>query len=136
MADVTKFKTPDEQRPDVINGRSYDIVRRIPVVSGDCPQNDNIVVIDIPPGHQIVDCYLRHDATLGASATAQLRLGTTALTAATSAGSANGVKANTTLAPYDAAADQALNVLIAGAAITASANITVWARVVDVRIAP
>lgn len=134
MVEVTKFATVDEQRPGVVVGRSYDIVRRISVVSGDCPQNDEIKIQDIPVGHQVVDSMVRHSATLGASATAKLRVGTTAITAASSAGAASAVRQNA-VAPYDGAADQSLNVLIEGAAITASADITVWARVVDMKVA-
>ena len=132
MADVTKFKLVDEQRPAVINGRLYTIARRIAVVSGDCPQNDNIVMFDLPIGHQIVAAGIRHDATLGASATAQLRAGTTAITAASSAGAASAVQLNAVV-PIDRAAEQAINILIAGAAITASANIDMWAVIVDMK---
>ena len=135
MADVVKFKTPDEQRPLAVVGRSYEVVRRFTVVSGDCPQNDNIIVFDVPIGHQVVDCMLRQSATLGASATAQLRIATTAITAATTAGSASAVFRNSTVPVFDSAAEQSLNILIAGAAITATAVIEVWVRLVDMRVA-
>lgn len=128
MADVTKFKTRDEERPSASVGESYDIIRKIDVVSGDCPQNDNIVIQDIPAGHQVVDAAFRVTATLGASCTATLRVATTAITAATTAAEAH-AEIRTALAPFDASAEQTLNLLIEGAAIAATATFYVFARV-------
>ena len=134
MATVSKFKRRDEERKVPVNGRFYTIERVINVVSGDCPQDDNIALVDIPKYHQAIPgtVCLRQSATLGASATAQLRLGTTALTAATAAGGADSeAGVMTALPPYSTSADQELNILIAGAAITASATLTVIVGVVD-----
>ena len=134
MAEVLKFKRRDEERPAPVNGRKYTIVRVINVVSGDCPQNDNIALVDIPKYHQVVpgSICLRQSATLGASCTAKLRLGTTDLTAATGAGGADSeAGVMTALPPYSTSADQSLNILIEGAAIAASATLTVICDVVD-----
>ncbi|MGE0723267.1 MAG: hypothetical protein AB7O45_02770 [Alphaproteobacteria bacterium] len=134
MATVQKFFRQDEERVAPVNGRFYVITRVINVVSGDCPQDDNIRLVDIPPYHQVVPgtVCLRQSATLGASATATLRLGTTALTAATGAGGADSeAGVMTALPPYSTSADQELNILISGAAITASATLTVIVGVVD-----
>ncbi len=128
MADVTKFKTPDNERPSAAVGDFYVINRTIAVVSGDCPQNDNIVVQDLPAGHVVIGGVAGHSATLGASATAKLRAGTTALTAATTAGGASYVPMSVAHA-VNPSAEQTLNVLIEGAAIAASANIYVFAIV-------
>lgn len=125
MTAVTKFASPVAQTPrnptNIATAFRYDIA----VVSGDCPQNDWIDVFTPPAGAIIVDATLRHDATLGASATAQLRLGTTALSSATSAGAASGVIQNVVPAASLADGTNTLNVLIAGAAIAASTTIRV-----------
>lgn len=134
MATVSKFKRRDEERPTAVNGRAYWIVRVINVVSGDCPQNDNIDLVDIPKYHQVIPgtVCLRQSATLGASATAKLRLGTTDLTAATAAGGADSeAGVMTAMPPYSTSADQSLNIIIEGAAITASATLTVIVGVLD-----
>lgn len=123
MADVTKFETPAAQTPRAPTTIATPFRFDIDVVSGDCPQNDNITLMTVPANAVVVDATLRHDATLGASATAQLRIGTTAITSASSAGGASGVLQNAV--PAKANGTDKLNILIAGAAIAASTTLRV-----------
>jgi hypothetical protein len=99
------------------------IVADIPVVSGTANSGDDITVFTPPAGARIIGAKLRQTATLGASATAQLRQGSTALTSATSAGSANGVLQTGVLEPCSGS--ETINILIGGANITASATLRV-----------
>ena len=130
MADKTQFKTRDEERPDAPAGHVYSISRKLAVVADSAAQNDRIVIQNLPKGHVILRARLGHDATLGASCTAKLASGTTALTAATTAGAASYVM-DTVACPIDAAADQSFNILIEGAAIAATAIIYVDAVVLN-----
>lgn len=123
MTTVSKFAVPAARLPrspsEFVTAFAFDIA----VVSGDAASGDDITVFTPPSGARIVGARLRQTATLGASATAQLRQGSTALTSATSAGSANGVLQTGVLEPCSGA--ETINVLIGGANITASATIRV-----------
>lgn len=134
MADVVKFKIPDAQRPDFSGYPNLvAFVWKRTVAAGDCPQNDNIVCFDLPANYQIVTGILRQSDTLGASATAQLRAGTTAITAATTAGGADS-ELLSAVAPFSTS-EQAVNILIAGAALDATVDLTVVLFAVDVSMA-
>jgi hypothetical protein len=124
MATVTKFQIPTARVPRAPAENATGIAMTLAVASGDCPQNDNIALFVPPAGAQIVGAILSHDGTLGASCTAQLRIGTTTLMGASTAGGASSVVQNAGAA---AACDgtNAVNVLIAGAAIAASTNLRV-----------
>lgn len=82
---------------------------------------DDVTLLTLPAGYRIVDATLRVSGTLGASCTAQLRLGTTALTAATTAGGASTVKMNAF--PQDTDGTKTVNVLIGGADVAAGATV-------------
>lgn len=129
MATVSKFKLRDQERPAPVNGRLVVFTREIDVVSGDCPQNDNIDLFDLPANYQVLTGHMRVSASLGASATATLRAGTTAITAATAAGGAD-VEALSVNVAFSSS-EQSINILIEGAAITASATFRVILIAVD-----
>lgn len=130
MADKTQFKTRDEERPDAPAGKVYSISRKLGVVADSAAQNDRIVLQNLPKHHVVLRGRIGHDATLGASCTLKLAAGTTALTAATTAGAASYVM-DTIACPIDDSADQSLNLLVEGAAIAATANIYVDLLVVN-----
>ena len=123
MATITKFATPVLQTPRNPTERDTVIALTIPVVSGDANNGDDITILTPPAGARLHGFTFGHSATLGAAATAQLRQGTTAITAATTAGGASRGLQTVVAAPADGA--QTLNVLIGGANITASANIEI-----------
>lgn len=84
---------------------------------------DDVTVVTMPAGFRILEAYLTVSATLGASATVQLRQGSTALTPATTAGGASTVSINRR--PITTNGTDALNLLVGGANVTASATATV-----------
>lgn len=122
MAEVTKFKIPDRARPKHTSTATAFSVP-ITVASGDANSADFISLFVPEAGSKIVGAQMIVSATLGVSATAQLRLGTTAITGATTAGGADNELQ--TVAPAAANGTDSLNILIGGANITAGATITV-----------
>lgn len=123
MAEVTKFAVPISGTPRAPASLGTPFCYRIAVVSGDGPNADFISVFTPPVGAVIGDLQIGHSATLGASCTIQGRLGTTALTAASTAGGASRVRQNAAAGPANGT--DTLNLLVGGAAITASATIEV-----------
>lgn len=82
---------------------------------------DDISWFALPAGYGLLVKTFNVSATLGASCTAQLRIGTTALTAATTAGGADTELATAvSIAPTTAA--RTVNILVGGADIAAAAN--------------
>lgn len=92
-------------------------------------QNDVVLLAQIPQNMVVSFAKIYQSGTLGASATAQLRRGTTALTAATTQGAAGGASSIAAAPdePNTSAHTDSLNILIAGAAAGTSATITVEA---------
>lgn len=123
MAEKTKFEIPVLGTPkaptDIATPFYYDMV----VAAADAANGDNIAVFTPPAGAVFAGCQLQHDATLGAACTAQLRLGATALTAASTAGGASRVLQNAAAAPASGA--EKLNVLIGGGDIAAGTTLRV-----------
>lgn len=123
MATVTKFEIPPLRTPrdptDNATKFSIDIV----VANGDAAAADDIAVLTPPAGARIVGAALRQSGSIGATTTAQLRLGTAALTAATTAAAASGVLQNAYLAAANGT--DKLNILIGTAAISVGATLTV-----------
>ena len=127
MATVTTFAMGTQSPADqTANGVAVDLT--IPVVSGSATNGDDITVLTLAPGHTFVVDAFGHDATLGASCTAQLRVDTTAVTGATTAGAADVVPGSDVDLGLSAS-EQTLNVLIGGADITATANIFIRGRI-------
>jgi hypothetical protein len=86
-------------------------------------QNDDLTIVAIPIGYTVSDAWMSVSGTFGTSVTAQLRIGTTAITAATTAGGADTELQTTRPAPATAATT--LNILFAGAAPDTAATVIV-----------
>lgn len=91
--------------------------------TGDTDNGDNIVLFTAPKDHAITDAWFYVDGTLGAACTIQLRVGTTAISAASTAAAAGMYRMTVPLtAPLAAAAD--VNLLIGGADVGTAADVT------------
>lgn len=123
MADVNTGKLADHLVPSPGNRELIGIKHTIAVANGYAASGDDIIFFKAPCAMRIADAALNKSATLGASATAQLKAGSTAITAATTAGGADFEKMN--VFPVDVAAGDPIQVRIAGAGITASATLSV-----------
>jgi hypothetical protein len=127
MAQVTSKR--DDSRKQVNKGVSHH-QKVISVVSGDANSGDNIEVTTFKETGFLHRVSVRQSASLGASATAAAQHfdGTThtALTGATTAGSASKVDSDSNAnVPIAIKAGDKLELNIAGANITATANLTV-----------
>lgn len=129
MATVTSFRNDDLPQADI--GVRH-VKKTISVVNGSANNGDQINVFGFAPDFKgrLIYAVLRTSATLGASATVQLRLNRsgvyTVLTAATTAGAAS--KATDVAqagVPMDVQGGDILELLVGGANITAAADITV-----------
>lgn len=89
-------------------------------------QNDVIRLFQIPKNMIVAYAKIAHSGTLGASATAQARRETTALTAASTAGGASAVSSVATAPdePNTSAGTDYFNILAGGAAWGTSATVT------------
>jgi hypothetical protein len=120
MSEVTSVALADhliKSHPVVGTYHWYEIT-----VSSTLADNaDSIKVLDIPPGNVVTDAWFSTSATLGVSCTVQLRVGTTAISAATTAGGADSELQTTRVAP--STSEQALNFLVGGADVSAGATI-------------
>lgn len=123
MATITTYLAAPDTRPEVNPGPTP-LTIKISLAANSAASGDDISVMVIPKGWQLIGMTMHVSGTLGASCTAQLRIGTTALTPATTAGGASGVIQNAVAAPH-ATADQTLNILIGGAAQTTAATIVI-----------
>lgn len=131
MAAVEQHSYPENSTPTVIPGVTPIQWRKLTIPTAGAAanpgklfvsQDDHVNVVVIPRGYVVADGYVAHSATLGASATATLRRGTTDLTAASTAGGASMVrKSIIDTASIDS--DDWLNVLIEGADIDATDTI-------------
>lgn len=130
MTTVTKHKMDDRHRPS-----QSGYVNLIPIVwqraiaIADAASGDDITAFDLPAYYQVVAGSMYVSATLGASCTAQLRAGSTAISAATGGGAAETELLSAL--PAISASEQAINVLIGGAAVTSAATITICLLCVD-----
>jgi hypothetical protein len=123
MPNVDTWLIAEKDKPRKVPG-IYNIRRRF--VSGTAiAQNDVVRLFQIPRYHRVIYCSLYHGGTLGASATAQLRRNTTALTAATTQGGASFVAQSVPDTASTADGTDYLNILVAGAAAGTSATVTV-----------
>lgn len=129
MADLTTFL--NSSLPQLDRGLRG-IQKIIPVVNASAASGDNIQVLVVPIGAKwrLHAGDVRHDATLGASATAQLRVNRatvhtalSGLTTAGAAGKSNGAAAQAV--PFDLVGGDIIEINIAGAGITATANLIV-----------
>jgi len=123
MAEKTKFEIPVLGTPRSPTEIATPFYIEMAVLSGDAANADSIAVFTPPTGAVFTACQLQKDATLGAGCTARLRIGTTTLTAATTAGGASRVIQDASVAPANGT--DKLNILIGGADITANATVRV-----------
>jgi len=123
MADVDTWLTANKDMPRQEVGPT---LFRKQFASGTAvAQNDVIRICKIPRYAIVKGAVLAQSGTLGASATAQLRRETTALTAATTAGAATFLNQNAVDEPNVDDGDDYLNIVVAGAAAGTSATVTV-----------
>jgi hypothetical protein len=127
MAQVTSLR--DDSRKQVNKGLIH-VQKVIAVVNGSAASGDNIEVTTFKETGFLHRVSVRQSATLGASATAAAQHfdGTThtALTGATTAGAASKVDSDSNAnVPLAIKPGDKLELNIAGAGITASANLTV-----------
>jgi hypothetical protein len=105
---------------------------RVQFATGTAVANADVVRICKIPRYAVVKgAVLAHGGTLGASATAQLRRETTALTAATTAGGADFENQSVVDEPNTDDGDDYLNVLAGGANWGTSATMTVECWLVE-----
>ncbi len=127
MAAITTYLTADKLRPDSYPDATP-VWRKLTTVSAG-NSADSISLETLKAGETIMNAFLYQDATMGASCTLQLRVDTTALTAATTQGAAGGVAQ--TIACATSASDRTVNILIGGANVGGTANVYVsYMRVV------
>lgn len=124
MATVDKFALAKTLTPLREGGVPTHVVQEISVVSGDASNGDDVTILTVPKGLRVVDATLATSGTLGASCTVKLRQGTNDLTSATTAGSASVVQMDK-FPPDVTTDDTAINLLVGGANIAASATIKV-----------
>lgn len=130
MTTVTKHKMDDRHRPSQSGYPNLiPFCWQRAIASGDADNGDDITAFDLPAYYQVVAGSMYVSATLGASCTAQLRAGSTAISAATGGGAAETELLSAL--PAISASEQAINVLIGGADVTAGATITVCLLCVD-----
>lgn len=126
MANKTQFLRASTLNRQLPVGTFIDEMK-IAVVNGSAAIGDRIQLCTMTRNMRLFDAYLKHDASLGAGATAKLqrdRAGVfTDITGATTAGAA-GVASSTTIGPVDLLEGDVVSVLIEGAGITAAANIS------------
>ncbi len=119
MAANNTYIVADKARADAYP-RPTLVTRKLSTVSAGT-NADHFVLETVKAGERVVNFILYQDATMGASCTLQARVGTTALTAATTAGAASGVAQINHHA--DLAADTTVNILIGGANVGGTANV-------------
>lgn len=125
MSDVDTWLTAAKDFPRRTPGKTF--FRKQFATGTAVAQNDVIRLFQIPRNMIVTFARLSHSGTLGASATAQLRRGTTALTAATTQGGASTVS-NVATAPDEPNTTDGtdyINILAGGAAWGTSATMTV-----------
>lgn len=121
MTAVTKFKVDNGYfAGGVESDRPY--IFKLPIVSGDAASGDTIELVDYPVDYMLTDGWLKVDGTLGASCTLKLQQGSTDLTVATTAGSANFLRLVLPMIP--SVSERTLKLLVGGADI--AADTTVW----------
>lgn len=116
LTDAQAATVPDRGEGPVMWNRAWTISSTL------ADNGDDITLFSLPPYRQIVGGSWEVSATLGASCTATLRVGSTAITAASTAGGADSDPVIRVVAP--SASAQTVNILIGGADISAGATIT------------
>lgn len=123
MAEVTSLAIPAAETPRSAERRSNEIVWSAALTSGIAASADTITIATLPANARVTYADFRVDGSLGTGATIQLRHNTSALTAATTAGGADGELKASVVGPATSATK--IDLLVGTSAITASANVVV-----------
>lgn len=125
MARVTSFR--DDAMPSINTGVRH-VRKTLSLVNGSANDTDTIDVMVVAPGQRgrLVKAEMRVSASLGAGATVQLRADGTAITPASTAAAASKVDSDSDIdMPMDLDGGEVIDLLVAGANITAGADVTV-----------
>lgn len=123
MAEITTYKVAKKNRPLAQNGSPTYFRKQFSLAAGN--QNDTVTVVDIPQYYVVRNGVVNVSATLGTGCTLTLARGATALSSATTAAQASRVAQNVTDTPSTSSTEDVLNVTIGGAAVGATAVVTV-----------
>ena len=125
MATVSSLA--DNSLPGINTGLQH-VQKVLSISSTEADNGDDISVFTFPPQFKgfLHRASLRVSATLGAGATLTLRVGTTAVTGASTAGAASKVDSDSdTDVPLEVNGGDRVNLLVGGADIAAAADATV-----------
>lgn len=126
MANVTTYLTP-ATRVRTVDVGQFTITKSVDIPNAGAAQNDAIQLFTLPCDMRVTDAIQAVSATLGAACTVQLRVNRsgvfTTLTAASTAAAASVNRMNA--APMFLLAGDIIELLVAGAAVGAAANVTV-----------
>lgn len=121
MPNYTAKKQADHLRKFHPTVPMYNYVTMV-IPSTAADTTESIELMDVPPGWTVTGLIWNISATLGASCAIQARVGTTAISAASTAGGADTEVQTAYAAPSTSA--QALNWLVSGGDTSASATLT------------
>ncbi len=123
MAEVTSLAISSNETPRYSDDRLTPVVWSAALTSGIAASADTVTIAYLPANARVAFATLRVDGSLGTGATIQLRQNTSALTAATTAGSADQKVLASVVAP--ATSQTKIDLLVGTSAVTASANVQV-----------
>lgn len=123
MAEITTHKVAKKDRPLAFSGSPTFFRKRFSLAAGN--SGDTVSIVDIPHNYSVRNLVVTVAGTLGASCTILGARGATALTAATTAGGADREVQSVTDTPSTSGTEDILNVTIGGAAVSATAVVTV-----------
>lgn len=123
MAAVTSLAITSASTPQYAGDRLTPVVWSGTLTSGMAANADTVEVCYLPAGARVVFATMRVDGSLGTGATIQLRQNASALTAATTAGGADGEIMASAVGP--ATSQTIIDLLVGTSAVTASANVQV-----------
>jgi hypothetical protein len=121
MPEITSVKQPDHERkyhPTVPMFNYFSV----PISATLADNADFITIVDVPVGYMVTGLIWNISATLGASATLQARVGTTAISGASTQGGADTEVQTAYVAP--STSEATLNFLVGGADISGAATLT------------
>lgn len=122
MATVTTLLQNAQTQKGAIAGAPVTIPINVAVASGAASSGDTISLFTIPNGYFVTGFHFGHDATMGAGATATAKIGSTSVSAATTAGAAGYMTPTVPDDPALATADRVFGVAIGTANIAAGFN--------------
>jgi hypothetical protein len=122
MATLTTYTIPAYLTPDRVAANTTIYWEITTPVTG-IADADLIDITTLPAGVKVIDAWVQHNATLGASCTVKLQINGVDVTAATTAGAAS--LSRMTKQPAISASALTIRLLVAGAAVAAAARLTV-----------